>query len=56
MLLLTEDLVQGLKKLREAAGFGQYALARRVGMSRVRVQLAESGHVALRSEEVDAIN
>lgn len=45
-----------LKHLREAADLSQFALARKVGMSRMRLQLAEAGHITLRANEVEAIN
>ena len=50
------DLVKGLKKLREAAGISPYVLARRAGMYRMRLQLAEGRHVSLRAEEIETIN
>ena len=45
-----------LKELREAADLSQFDLARRAGLSRMRLQLAEAGHIALKPSEVDAIN
>ena len=45
-----------LKKLREAADLSQFSLVRRVGISRMRVQVAESGHVTLQDSEIEAVN
>ena len=41
--------------MRKAAGLAQIELARKVGISRVRLSLAECDHLTLRPEEVDAI-
>jgi predicted transcriptional regulator len=48
--------VKELKQLREAADLSQFDLARRAGLSRMRLQLAEAGHITLKASEVDAIN
>lgn len=45
-----------LRKMREVSGLSQIALARRAGVSRMRLQLAESGEILLRPEEVEALN
>jgi transcriptional regulator with XRE-family HTH domain len=48
--------LKSLREIREAAGLSQFALAHRAGISRMRLQLAESEHVTLRSEEIEALN
>jgi transcriptional regulator with XRE-family HTH domain len=47
--------VKDLKILREASGLSQFSLANRVGVNRVRISLAENGHVKLNIEEQSAI-
>jgi transcriptional regulator with XRE-family HTH domain len=48
--------VKDLKKIREAAGLSQFDLARRAGVSRMRLQLAEAEYAKLRADEIGAIN
>lgn len=45
-----------LRKMREVSGLSQIALARRAGVSRMRLQLAEAGEITLRPEEIEAVN
>jgi len=45
-----------LRKMREASGLSQIALARRAGVSRMRLQLAEAGEITLRPEEIEVVN
>jgi transcriptional regulator with XRE-family HTH domain len=45
-----------VKNKRELVGLSQIALARRAGISRMRLQLAEAGELTLRPEEAEALN
>jgi transcriptional regulator with XRE-family HTH domain len=44
-----------LRKLRESAGLTQFAVARKSGVSRMRLSLAESGQLRLSPEEELAV-
>jgi len=46
---------QDLRELRAMAGFTQFDVARRSGVDRSKLSLAENGHVDLRPEEIVAI-
>ena len=48
-------MLQNIKQFREEAGLSQMALARRSGLSRSRLQMAEAGYIALREDELTAI-
>jgi transcriptional regulator with XRE-family HTH domain len=45
----------GIKRLREVAGLSQWSAARRTGIPRMRLSLAESGQLALNPEEEAAL-
>jgi len=47
--------MKNLKTLRVASGLSQFALANRAGVNRVRISLAENGHVKLNDKEQSAI-
>jgi predicted transcriptional regulator len=47
--------LQGIKAFREETGLSQMALAQRSGVSRARLQMAEAGYIALREDELTAI-
>jgi predicted transcriptional regulator len=51
-----EERMKGLRIRRELAALSQVALARGAGVSRMRLQLAEAGEIALRPEEVETVN
>lgn len=44
-------MIPSLRKLRKMSGITQYALARRCGVGRTRLSLAENGHVRLAPNE-----
>jgi transcriptional regulator with XRE-family HTH domain len=48
--------MSNLKALRKAAGFTQFQLAKRSGVSRFRIGMAESESMELRPEEWEAIS
>jgi predicted transcriptional regulator len=48
--------MKGLRRRRELAGLSQISLAQKAKVSRMRLQLAEAGQVALRPKEIQAIN
>lgn len=48
--------MKGLRNKRKASGLSQTALARRAGVSRMRLQLAEAGEIMLRPEEIESVN
>ena len=48
--------VEELRAKRELAGLSQIALARRAGVSRMRLQLGEAGELVLRPDEIKAVN
>ena len=48
--------MDNLKVIRKAAGLSQIGLARRAGVSRFRLYLAEAGTLELRPDEMVAIN
>lgn len=48
--------MERLREMRELAGLTQIGLARRAGVSRMRLQLAEAGEITLRQDESKAVN
>ena len=48
--------MENLRKARELVRLSQIALARRAGVSRMRLQLAEAGEIVLRPDEVAVLN
>jgi predicted transcriptional regulator len=54
-VLPLEVTLQNLRILRCELGLTQITLARLSGVSRMRLQLAESGDLELRQEEIEAI-
>ena len=47
--------MRDIRQMRELVGLSQIALARRAGVSRMRLQLAEAGELELRPEENSAL-
>lgn len=48
--------MEELRRKRELAGLSQIALSQQAGVSRMRLQLAETGQLILRADEVKALN
>ena len=55
-VVVAEVPMKCLKSLREASGLNQFEVAKRAGLDRTRLSLAENGHVQLTVDEADAVH